>query len=193
MKNPWLTFAGICSLGMGIVLFSIVFGGYSSFLRSQNRIETAKKLLIDQCRSQLGMVETLASLPDSVPESKRMLLEAVENAAGVLERMGKSDSPVAREVIAEYEEAQVRVNGVVDTVLESAPENEIQKQLDEAKTAIFIAGKRYNKEALYFNTRIRVFPGFIVAKLFGLDEIHFNEIALDGLIPRVGKEVAGAS
>jgi len=195
MKNPWFAFAGICTLVLGIVLFSVIFGGYSSFLRSQNRIEAAKDLVIVQCRNQLGQAQKLVDLPGTSAQARDSLLETAQAAVKVVDRMDKTDSPLAPELILEYEAVQVRVNDTINKFLQEAQikENKTLEQFKEMETAVFITGKKYNKAARYFNTRVQVFPGFIIARLFGLDKIYFPEIAVDRLTPLSGKEVAGAS
>lgn len=195
MKSPWLTFAAICSVVVGIVLFSVVFGGYSGFLRAQKRVITTKGLLIDQVRDQLDLVKELAARPGSPDDARRILLDTAGICARVLDRMKTSESPLARELILEYEAAQVRVNEAMDIFIQEAKisENKTLKQHIDIKTAVFSSGRRYNKEARYFNSRSQVFPGFIIVRLFGLDKIYFTEISVDFLNPLAGKEAPGAS
>ncbi len=35
MKKPWLTFAGLCSVVFAIVVICVIFGSYTSMLRSK--------------------------------------------------------------------------------------------------------------------------------------------------------------
>ena len=198
MKNPWLTFACICSVVLVIVLFSVVFGGYSSFLRSQSRVVTARGLLIDQSRNQLDLAKELTALPGSPADARPHLLDAVGICTQVLDRMETSESPLAQQLISEYEAAQIRVNEAVNIFLHEAKitENITLNQVNEMETQVFIAGRRYNKEARYFNTRTQVFPGFLIARIFGFDKVYYTEIAVDllnPLNPLAEKEASSAS
>lgn len=65
MKKPWLTFAGLCSVVFAIVVICVIFGSYTSMLRSKNRIRAAKDLTVSACRNQLHLIPELLSLaPD---------------------------------------------------------------------------------------------------------------------------------
>ncbi|WDP93097.1 MAG: hypothetical protein HUN04_26630 [Desulfobacter sp.] len=200
MKNPWVAFAGICSLVIGIVIISIIFGGYSSFLRSQNRIEAAKGLVIEQCRLQLDQVKQLAALPGAARPELASLVDASQQAGAVIDHLEKKPIPVDRELLLEFGQVQSRMNQRVDDFFRSVgasgqnARTDQEKKIKAAQAAVFAAGRRYNKEARYFNTRTRVFPGFIVARIFGLDELYFYEISVDLLKPSGEEsEVSGAT
>ncbi len=195
MKNPWFAFAGICSLVLGIVLFSVIFGGYSSFLRSQKRIDKAKELVVVQCRNQLEQIQKRVDLPGPSPQIRQTLLDAAKDAGKGVARMEQTDSPLTQDIISKFESAQVQLNDAINIFLQETEikGNDTREQFNELQTAVFITGKKYNKAARYFNTRIQVFPGFIIARLFGLDKIYYPEISVDRLTPVNGKELAGAS
>ena len=204
MKTPWFTFAGICSLVFGIVIFCVVFGGYSSLLRSQNRVQAVKEHLVAQCREQLGVVSDFSELaaPESAGSRSEELRDAAASTALVLNRIQQADAVFDPELIAAFEASQINLNqsvdGFVQEILKDGirrPESydALEKRLEELELAVFIMGKRYNKEARYFNTRTKVFPGFLIAPLFGLDDIHYPEIAVHLLAPSREKASSSAS
>ncbi|MEH0022087.1 MAG: LemA family protein [Desulfobacter sp.] len=204
MKSPWFTLAAICALVLGIVLFCIVFGGYSSLLRSQNRIKAVKDRLVSQCQDQLALVTELvdAAGPDTAPEQTAGLSAASGTATQLIDRIRESEDPVAQALILSYGDSQAllnrRITELVQALAESGNGDEtdltaLEKRLNETQAAIYITGKRYNKEARYFNTRTRVFPVGIIARLFSLDKVYFSEITLDPPASAPGKEAASAS
>ncbi|HCY88538.1 MAG TPA: hypothetical protein DHV36_25610 [Desulfobacteraceae bacterium] len=208
MKSPWVTFAGICSLVFGIVIFSVIFGGYSSLLRSQNRIYTAKNQLVTQCREQLGLIEDLPGAQmDALPlDTMTRLNEATGKIKRILDAIETSKEPLEPNLVNDFELAQIQVNQSIALAADQmgtgeenkdSPSNQgtaaFKKRSYELETAVFIMGKRYNKEARYFNTRTMVFPGFLIARLFGLDRIKFPELDVRRLAPSGDKRTASAS
>lgn len=204
MKSPWFTLAAICALVLGIVLFCVVFGGYSSLLRSQNRIKAVKDRLVSQCQEQLALATELvdAAGPDTAPEQTAGLSAASGTATQLIDQIRESEDPVAQALILSYGDSQAQLNRriteLVQALIESGNGDEtdftaLEKRLNDTQAAIYITGKRYNKEARYFNTRTRVFPVGVIARLFRLDKVYFSEITLDPPAPAPGKEAASAS
>lgn len=195
MLNPWLKFAGICSVVMGIVLFCIIFGGYSSFLRSQNRIEASKALLTDACQKRFDLVPGLIEMIKksrvkiSIPEINR----TTEKATVILQQVISHKTPMENELMKDFELSQTQLTFQVKEVLSqleaSVDKNSseqfkaLKNQFNTAQDNLFVIQKRYNKEVTYFNVRTRVFPGFLIAKLFGFNKIHYTGISKDLFLP----------
>ena len=68
MGKQWLQFVWFSLILVGIILTSVVFGGYSSLNRSEGRIEITKELLLDACQSRLDL---LPQLLDYLQESEQ--------------------------------------------------------------------------------------------------------------------------
>ena len=193
MKRPWIVFSAICSLVMGIVLFCVIFGGYSSLLRSQSRITTVKQMLAEQCTAQVGLALRLLALPseEASPEQKTALDQTARKLKSVLVRMAAAKDPLDRELVEKFEIAQKQITRGINVLVTALKQNQglAEKDLDvilreqkELNTAVIVMVKQYNKEATYFNTRSRQFPGMFIAKLFSLDHLRFPEIAPPALI-----------
>ena len=200
MKNPWFAFAGICSLVLAIVMFSVVFGGYSSLIRAQKRIEAMEGHLQEQCRIQLDDARSLLADLESGGRNQADLAGALDAYADILDRLDKKTSPLPPDLISGYGAVQIRLNhSLTDVIRElktSAGATDMEdavKKLTDQEATVFVTGKRYNKEARYFNTRTTVFPGFIIAKLFNLDELRYHEIPLERPKSSDTQEAAGAS
>ena len=187
MKHPWIVFMTLCSIVLGIVIFCVIFGGYSSLVRSQNRINEAKQLLSDQCTRQIDLALDLASAQNSEDFSKTAL-DLTENAKtlqSVLSQMAEGKTPMTPEVVAEFQAVENRMAELFSQAIAlirsdvPSPDPEIlDKKAGEMKTDIQQMIRQYNKEARYFNTRCRVFPVSYAARLFGLDQLHFPEIEI---------------
>lgn len=195
MKHPWITFSSICTLVLGIVLFCVVFGGYSSLLRSQNRINTVKQMLTEQCTGQVQLAKQLAEI-DITGKSTDQVAELKEYARKlntILIRMAASKDPLEPQLIREFEAAQAGVSRSIEAMLhglkadQSRPEtklNSMERRQAEIETSVLVMVRQYNKEARYFNTRSRQFPGAVIARLFSLDHLLFPEISPP--LPRQG-------
>lgn len=182
MKKEWYTLAGICSVVLGIVLFSVIMGGYTSLIRAQSRINAAKKMMTEECDKQLKLLPDLMSLAgDSAPPD---LVRQIEETAGqippLLTDINADKAPLDPGLVKAFEGLQTRLSRDTSILVrEIQAGNETVKQYEELMLSAAYITKRYNKEVRYFNGRKTVFPGFVVAKLFGLDALHFPEIAPD--------------
>ena len=57
------------------------------------------------------------------------------------------------------------------------------REIYTAQDTIFVVKKRYNKEVSYYNTRTRIFPGFLIAPIFGFDKLSYHPAGDDVLMP----------
>ena len=44
---------------------------------------------------------------------------------------------------------------------------------------MFVEKVKYNTEVRYFNRRTKIFPGFLIARLFGFDKSKYFEVSKD--------------
>ena len=188
MKRPWINFAGICTLVMGIVMFCVIFGGYSSLHRSQNRIHTIRQMLTEQCTGQVTLAKRLTETPgaDKLRDQAGAVSGSARKLKVVLLRMTTSQDPMPAGLIQEFEKAQTDLRKSVTDLFNqmktarSVSEQDIkkmEKQQTETDTAVVVMIRQYNKEARYFNNRSRQFPGVYIARIFNLDHLLFPEIA----------------
>ena len=200
MKKPWFTFAGICSLVFGIVIFCVIFGGYSSLLRAQSRINKAKLQLADQSGLMLDRVKELVSLADPGDEIGRSLTDTAQTADKIVHQVRSSGDPIDPGLLKNFEIIYQQLNQKIPAVTDrikmagkhpSDQMDRMTESMNESQAAVFITAKRYNKQATYFNTRTKVFPGFIIARIFNLDKLHFQEIAVEHLAHKTMLEAAG--
>ncbi|WP_022668900.1 LemA family protein [Desulfospira joergensenii] len=190
-KKPWMMFAGICSVVIGIVLLCVIMGGYTSLLRAKSRVNAAKLQWTKECAQRSEMVKALSDMARTSmdPESVDKVLENERQASVVLDRMNEIETPLDPELILDFKASQTRITqDISQLVLELEQNNSVRDSksyqdlvtsIREHQEILFYAGRRYNKDARYFNQRKTVFPGFFVAKWFGLAQITFPEIPAD--------------
>jgi LemA protein len=197
MKHPWIAFTAICSLVMGIVLICVIFGGYSSLVRCQSRINTVKQMLADPCTAQVALALRLTTLAHDFGREKTDLERTAQKLKAVLIKMAAAKDPLSRDLIKEFETAQNKITQGIEILaaqlkdrLPSEKIDPILLEQEELNTTIIVMVKQYNKQASYFNTRSRQFPGMFIEKLFSLDHLRFPEIIPP---PLTQEETASAS
>ncbi|MCA1788259.1 MAG: hypothetical protein LC657_19965, partial [Desulfobacteraceae bacterium] len=102
MKKPWLTFAGLCSVVLVIVLLSIIFGSYTSMLRSKNRVNTGKNLMAQACQDQLNLVPKLVSqAPETFPdEAVSRMHDTAQQLQKILDSFQATKAPLDPDLVA---------------------------------------------------------------------------------------------
>lgn len=195
MSHRWLQFAGFCFVFMGIVLFCVVLGGYTSFWRSQNRIEASKSLLTDACQKRLALLPGLIEMARK--SEQQMFISEINQTAQKADKILKwvisQNMPLEKELIKEFEFSQSKLTVQLKEVfsqLETMPDKNFSRQFSDMKNLffsaqdnLFVARKRYNDEATYFNTRKGAFWTSFIAKLFGFDKMEYIEISKDLFLP----------
>lgn len=187
MKRPWINFIGICTLVLGIVLFCVVFGGYSSLHRSRNRIHTVHQMLTEQCAAQVALAKRMAQTDgsDRFRDLTPTLSRNARKLKAVLLRMTVSQDPMPVDLIQDFEIAQADLHRQLSALITQiktdrifSPEEikDMEKRQAETNTAVVVMIRQYNKEARYFNSRSRQFPGMLIARLFNMDHLLFPEI-----------------
>lgn len=186
MKKPWMMFAGICAIVMGIVLICVIMGSYSSLLRAKDRIDQGKSLLILECETRAGMFQALTAKAGETMDPGMLdpILENEKQAARVLAQM--KEIQIHPDLVQDFNASQGRLSQDIFQVIlqvnkgsaggssESVPDR--VNALETHQEVLRLAALRYNKAVRYFIERKSVFPGFLVAKWFHLDELSFPEV-----------------
>ncbi|HKJ98791.1 MAG TPA: hypothetical protein VJ959_07715 [Desulfotignum sp.] len=186
MKKPWLIFAGLCSVALSIVLFCVILGSYTSMLRSKNRINATKDLMVTACSDQLDLIPELVSqAPKSVsPEKISQIEENARQIQTILTRFQASDAPLDPDLVAAFEDTQAHLAEDMDSLTTAMKKNHpLSKKMADLYLKTIYSARRYNKEAAYFNNRKTVFPGFLTARWFNLDHLNFPLIDVQCFAP----------
>ncbi len=206
MKRPLLSLSIFSAVFFGIILFSVIFGGYSSLYRAQNRARDAKILVTVECQKQLDLLPDLMAMVRKTDSFNRIPpnnsnqahldqahIDQLEQAAlktkTILARINSKRDPLEKELVLGFEESQVHLSqeiiGLVmglkkeDKLKKSQALIDLEKKFNDLEITVFYHSTQYNKEAQYFNTRKSIFPGFLIAKLFKLEKLHIYEINTD--------------
>ncbi len=198
MKRPWLSVALFCFVLSSILIFSILMGGYSNLVRTQNRIGATKDYMTEQCQALLDLVPELISISrgaqpagtgDPAHGSQTDLNQVnglAQEARTKLDQINSQEKLLEKELISAFEHSQVQLSRALNTLILELNNDEkikasqafidLEKKIKNLEIMVFQISGRYNKEVRYFNQRKEVFPGSLVAKLSGMDQIRFLEI-----------------
>jgi hypothetical protein len=132
MKRPLLSLSIFSAVFLGIILFSVVFGGYSSLYRAQNRARDAKIMVTVECQKQLDLIPDLMAmvrktdsfnLSDPNNSNQASLDQALLDKASldqleqaglktkeILTRINSVTTPLEKELISAFERSQVQLS-----------------------------------------------------------------------------------
>jgi LemA protein len=202
MKKPLLSLVIFSTIFFGIILFSVIFGGYSSLYRAQNRVRDAKLLVTVECQKQLDLLPGLISMARKTDDfnpigPNQADLKQIEQTAlkhkAILTQIISQKQPMEKELVLTFEQSQIQLSreiiGLINQIkkdkgLGSSPAFiDLEKKFNDLEITVFYNGTKYNKEAIYFNTRKSIFPGFLIARLFGFDQIFIYELTTERFKP----------
>ncbi|NOX33976.1 MAG: LemA family protein [Deltaproteobacteria bacterium] len=195
MSGQWLKFTAFWSIFLGIVLFCVLLGGYTSFWRSQSRIKTSKSFLTDACRERLDLLPGLVEMEKNCDGITSLpgINQAAKKADMVLQQVIAREKLLNTAFVTEFENSQIKLTlRLKDTLtqLETCLDKKyagrlrgLRQQFSSAQDNLFMARRTYNDEVKYFNTRSRAFPTILIAKLFGFYKIKYMEISKDIFLP----------
>ncbi len=194
MQNPLMKVFAFCSVTAAIILFCVIFGGYTSFYRSQNRIEFSKKALVDSCRERLELLPALSAfMTKSVPDSPLSMDQDLKKADALLMDVLQQSLPLEEQMTKDLETSQTELTAQIKEAFDLLKPVSDQESMEvfeslklkffKAQDNLYIAKDQYNYEVLYFNMRTRSFPVSLIAKLFKFDKIVYYPFSDQAFLP----------
>ncbi|MFA5903959.1 MAG: LemA family protein [Desulfobacula sp.] len=184
MQSPVLKVLIFCAVTAAIILFCVVFGGYSSFYRSQNRIEESKNILVESCRERLALLPAVSDFLKKINmDTPSSVDQSIAKAESVLTAVFQQKSPLEEQTTKDFEASQVHLTIEIKKILDGLkdvfdPEsrkefNSLKERVFKDQDDLYMAGDRYNYEVSYFNERVKSFPVSLIARLFGFHRITY--------------------
>lgn len=174
-RLPLLITLGVLAL---IVLWAISFQrsttGLNEGVEEQwSNVENAYQLRSDKTKNLVEIVKGSADF------EKSTLTAVIEARAKATSIQLKVDD-LTPEKIAQYEEAQAQLGGALSRLLVAVEQypnlkttdafRDLQAQYEGMENRIGVERRKYNEVARTFNTKIKMFPGNLLAGLFGFSE-----------------------
>jgi LemA protein len=182
---------GIVVLVVIAVVLVIVVGivlTYNGLIRAENRVNEARAQVGVVCQRRLDLIPNIVETVKGYVKHEKETFLAVTNARTRAQNVLSdfiSRQSVNIEDISALSTSQSELGGVLRellVVVEDYPELKassnfmaLQDQLEGTENRIAVERMRYNSAVRVYNTRIRTFPGSIVAGLFGLAQKDYFE------------------
>jgi LemA protein len=176
---------GLAFWGVGInnALITLDQGAIAAWAQVQNQYQRRADLIPNLVETVKGFAAQERGVLESVTQARA-------RATGVQLTPEALNDPKAME---RFQAAQRELSGALSRLLvtvERYPELksnqnflDLQKQLEGTENRIAVERKRFNDAVAAYNTRLRLFPGSIVARLAGFTPKAFFEAAPDAATP----------
>ncbi len=188
-------FIGFCLVTLGIILFCVVLGGYTSFWRAQNRIKASIEYLTDACKYRVDLLPEFVEMAKKTePQASILVLnQTIEKTKSILQQVIPQKKPLENDLIKKLEISQEELTRQLKDLLpqleisldkkDSQQFKDFKKEFISLQDHLFVTRKRYNDEVDYFITRTIEFPSSVFAKLFGFNKLNYIKISKDVLLP----------
>jgi LemA protein len=171
-------FAGIAI----IVIIALVIGSW--YIRSRNEIvtldeeiESAWAEIDNQLQRRSDLIGNLVESVKGAMAQERDIFTAIADA-----RARMSGATTVEETAEGYNEVQGALSRLL-VVMENYPDirsgaqmTQLMDELAGTENRIAVARKRYNDQVQRYNTRIRTFPGSMIASSMGFEKRDYFEI-----------------
>ncbi len=170
---------GLGIVVVGIAIVALAFGGvYNSLVRAEEGVSEAWAQVENVYQRRLDLVPNLVETVKGYAAHERETLEKVIEARSKITQINLPKSvfndPGA---LTQFEEVQQGLSSALSrllVVIEQYPDLKanqnfltLQSQLEGTENRIAVERRRFNEVAREFNTRVRIFPDSVVARLTG--------------------------
>jgi len=184
MKTGLIVLIVIAVVVLGGVLWA--FGVYNSLVRLDQQVNEKWAQVQNVYQRRADLVPNLVETVKGFATQERTVLEEVTKArasvGGIKATPELVNDPAA---MKKFQDAQNQLGGALSRLLvtvERYPELKsnqnflaLQSQLEGTENRITVERMRYNEAVRDYNTRLRVAPGSIVARMAGFKEKAFFE------------------
>ena len=178
---------------IGLIIILGVFGiglilTYNSLVESEKAVEEAKAQIETVIQRRLDLIPNLVETVKGYAQHEREILlkvtQARAKAQTLLEKISSKKS-LTKEDLAALSASQSELTKTLKSLfalVENYPDLKasinflaLQDQLEGTENRIAVARQRYNYAVRIYNTKIKTFPGNIIAPMFGFWEKDYFE------------------
>ncbi len=184
-----MTIALVVVVVLGVLFALWAMGVYNALIRLRNAVKNAWSQIDVQLKRRHDLIPNLVETVKGYMTHERETLENVtrarnlaQNASGVADR-GKAEGNLSQAlsnffvVVEQYPDLKANQNFLA-----------LQEELTSTENKIGFARQAYNDSVMQYNNQAEMFPGNIVAGMFGFKREEFFEIenAAEREVPKVG-------
>lgn len=166
----------IVVLVVAVVLIGIIFGGRNTMVKKEVAVEEAWAQVQNVYQRRLDLVPNLAEATKSYMKLEKDIFESIADArASIQEAQNPSQLETANKEISTF-------IGDLKVIVEDTPElkasevvSDLMVQLEGTENRVTVERMRYNEAIQEYNTYIKLFPNYIIARWFGFEEKEFFE------------------
>lgn len=169
-------------LGLGIIAAIIIallimfVPSYNNFVSLEENVDKSYAQIENQLQRRLDLIPNLVNTVKGYAAHEEEVLTAIADARA---RLAGAGSPVEEATAnAELSSALSRLLVVVENYPDLKANQQFAQLMDElagTENRISVARKDYNEQVAEYNSRVKRFPGVIVANITGFDEKEYFE------------------
>ena len=166
--------AGIIFIGVAVVLVLYLVGMYNGFIILRTRIQEALSGIDVQLKRRADLIPNLVETVKGYAKHEKEVFENVTKARASMMSAGS---------LQEKAEANNQLSGALKSlfaVAEAYPDlkantnfQDLQRQLEDTEDKVSFSRQFYNSNVLEFNSKVQLFPGSIIAGMFGFKTAEF--------------------
>lgn len=171
------------ALGVLALLVLAAFGwvksNYNGFVRAEEGVTKAWADVESTYQRRADLIPNLVETVKGYASHEREVLQGVVEARAKVGQVTIAAEALTPEAIQRFQQAQQGLSGALSrlfAVAEAYPDLkasqnflDLQTQLEGTENRINVARTRFNEAAQAYNTRIRSFPGNLLAGAFGFE------------------------
>ena len=164
-----------------VLLFAVyVVAAYNRFIILRNRIREALSGIDVQLKRRTDLIPNLVSTVKGYAKHEREVFQNVTKArSALLSARSLGEKAEANNMITSALKSLFAVAEAYPDLKASTNFQDLQRQLEDTEDKIAYSRQFYNSNVLDYNNKIAVFPGNVIASVFGFKENEFFQTAAE--------------
>ena len=183
MKKTWIVLGVV--LLVVLVAFGWIKGTYNGFVATQEEVGKTWSDVESTYQRRADLIPNLVETVKGYATHEKEVLVGIAEARSKVGQLKVSADNLTPQAIQRFQEAQQGLTGALSrlmAVAERYPDlkanqnfMDLQTQLEGTENRINVARNRFNDSARVYNTKVRSFPGNLLAGLFGFQTKPYFE------------------
>jgi LemA protein len=166
-----LTVIGLVILGILALYF---IATYNSFVVLKTRIKEAFSGIDVQLKRRADLIPNLVETIKGYAKHEKSVFENVTKArSSLMSAQNLEEKAKANNELSMALKSLFAVAEAYPQLQASSNFQELQRQLEDTEDKIAFSRQFYNSNVLEYNTKVKLFPGNLIAQLFGFSEESF--------------------